>query len=72
MSTGQRLPPELCDHTIDQLRNQPKALKACSVVSKLWTPRSQKHIFSTISFNGDPDIVSWQNAFPDPCNSPEC
>ena len=70
MSTSPRLPPELCDHIIDQLRDNPDALKTCSVVSKSWTARSQKHIFSTINFAGDPDIVAWQNAFPDPVNSP--
>ncbi|KAF9644821.1 hypothetical protein BDM02DRAFT_3121299 [Thelephora ganbajun] len=32
MSTSPRLPPELCDHVIDQLRGQPKALKACSAI----------------------------------------
>lgn len=70
MSSSQRLPPEICDHTIDQLRNQPNALRACSLVSKSWTSRSRKHIFSTVKFNGDPDVVAWRNAFPDPSNSP--
>ena len=70
MSTSPRLPPELCDHIIDQLRDNPDALKTCSVVSKSWTARSKTHIFSTIRFADDPDIVTWQNAFPDPVNSP--
>ena len=70
MSTSPRLPPELCDYIIDKLRNQPNALKTCSVVSKSWTARSRKHIFSTICFNGDPDVVAWRNAFPDASNSP--
>ena len=70
MSTSPRVPPELCDHIIDQLHDNPDALKTCSVVSKSWTARSQEHIFSTINFTGDPDIVTWQNAFPDPVNSP--
>ena len=70
MSTSPRLPPELCDHIIDQLCDNPDALKTCSVVSKSWTARSQKHIFSTICFASDYDIVTWQNAFPVPVNSP--
>ena len=70
MSSNPRLPPELCDRIIDQLRDRPKALRVCSVVSKSWTSRSRKHIFSTVSFNGDRDIVAWGNAFPDPSNSP--
>ena len=70
MSPNPRLPPELCDRIIDKLHDGPKALRVCSVVSKSWTSRSRKHIFSTVSFNGDRDIVAWRNAFPDPSNSP--
>ena len=70
MSSSPRLPPELCDHIIDQLHDQPNELRACSVVSKSWTPRSRKHIFSTISFNNDSDVAVWWNTFPDPSNSP--
>lgn len=70
MTSSPRLPPELCDHIIDQLRDQPNALRSCSVVSKSWTPRSRKHIFSTISFNNDSDVAAWWNTFPDPSNSP--
>ena len=70
MSSTTMLPPEVCDHIIDQLHDQPNALKTCSVVSKSWTSRSRTHIFSTISFNGNPDVVAWRNAFPDPSNSP--
>ena len=70
MPPSPRLPPELCDHIIDQLCDKPDALKTCSAVSKSWTSRSRKHIFSTIHFYGDADITAWGNAFPDPPNSP--
>jgi hypothetical protein len=70
MSSSTMLPPEVCDHIIDQLHDQPNALKTCSVVSKSWTSRSRTHIFSAICFNGNPDVVAWRNAFPDPSNSP--
>jgi len=72
MSTSPRLPLEICHHIIDQLCDQPDVLKTCSVVSKSWTAQSQKHIFSTIRFSDDPDVVAWRNAFPDPTNSPAC
>jgi hypothetical protein len=70
MSAIERLPTELWDHIIDQLYNQPDALKSCSKVSKSWAIRSRKHIFSSISFNSVAFVVAWRNAFPDPCNSP--
>jgi hypothetical protein len=72
MSTSPMFPPELCDHIIDQLCDQPNALKTCSLVSKSWSARSRKHIFSIVIFRGDPDVVAWRNAFPDPINSPAC
>ena len=69
MPTGQRLPQELYDCIIDELRDQPNSLKTCSLVSKSWAAQSQKHIFSTVKFSNDRDIGGWRNAFPDPASS---
>jgi hypothetical protein len=43
-----RLPPELVDRIIDFLHNEPKALAACSLVARSWTPTSRYHRFSAI------------------------
>ena len=70
MATDRLLPQELCDNIIDELCDQPDTLKSCSLVSRSWTLRSQKHLFSVICFQSDADVFAWQNVFPDPCNSP--
>ena len=70
MSSRSRLPPELCDRIIDQLRGQPHALMTCSVVCKSWTPRSRKHLFTDVAFTSDLHIKAWGNMFPNPANSP--
>ena len=69
MPTGQRLPQELYGCIIDELYDQLNVLKTCSLVSKLWAAQSQKHIFSTVQFNGGRDVDGWRNAFPDPASS---
>ena len=68
MPTGQRLPQELYACIIDELHDQPEALETCSLVSKSWAARSQKHLFSTVKFSGD-NVAWWRNTFPDPTNS---
>ncbi|KAH9948906.1 hypothetical protein B0H21DRAFT_731686 [Amylocystis lapponica] len=39
------LPPELCDLTIDFLQYDYRALKACSLASRLWLPRTRFFLF---------------------------
>ena len=67
---GLTFPAELFDHIIDQLYNQLDALRVCSLVCKSWVARSQKHIFSTVSFGDELDVAAWRSAFPDPQSSP--
>ncbi|KAF9651966.1 hypothetical protein BDM02DRAFT_322138 [Thelephora ganbajun] len=42
------LPQELIDTIIDNLRNNPASLRACSLVAQSWTSRSQRHLFSAV------------------------
>jgi len=61
----------MLDHVVDQMRDDPTALKTCCLVSKSWIQRTQKHLFARISFHAlCPAIESWKNAFPDPTDSP--
>ena len=68
--SGPRFPPELFDHTVDFLHDQPKTLKQCCLVSKPWVPRTRKHLFSYIAFHSPDDFDVWKNTFPDPASSP--
>jgi hypothetical protein len=65
------LPPEILDLIVDHLHNEPTALKACCVVSKLWIQRTRTHLFSSIQFHPSTSSIElWKKAFPDPSNSP--
>jgi len=65
------LPPELLDHIINYLHDEPNALKACCLASKSWIQRTQQHLFSGVKFHGsDSCVKKWKEAFPDPTNSP--
>jgi len=64
------LPPELPDRIIDLLHDNPKALKACCLVSKSWIPCARKHLFACIMFHPQKSLQSWMETFPDPFNSP--
>lgn len=47
-TTSTRLPQELVDTVIDELRNDVGSLHACSLVSKSWVYRSRKYLFATV------------------------
>ena len=64
------LPPELLDHTVDFLHDDPRALKECCLVSKSWIPRTRKHLFGHIMFRTQKSLQSWIETFPDPLDSP--
>ena len=66
------LPPEILDDIIDLLHDQPETLKRCCLVSKSWVPRTRKHIFAHIGFQGQHHLFSWEDTFPDPSTSPAC
>lgn len=45
------LPPELVDHIIDYLHDNPKALSACSLTCRGWLPVVRYHRFQSISLS---------------------
>ncbi|KAF9785809.1 hypothetical protein BJ322DRAFT_1107700 [Thelephora terrestris] len=47
------LPQEVVDLIIDQLEGYPAALKSCSLVSRQWAARSQKHLFARVVIRSD-------------------
>jgi hypothetical protein len=47
-ATSTRLPQELIDSIIDELRNDICSLRTCSLVSKPWVYRSRKYLFATV------------------------
>ena len=65
-----RLPPELFDHIVDYLHDQPEALKRCCLVSKSWIPCARKHLFREVAFRRHSKFNAWKNTFPNPANSP--
>jgi len=64
------LPPEILDHVVDLLHNEPEALKQCCLVSKSWVPRIRRHLFAYIKFHSADDLGSWKRTFLDVANSP--
>ena len=64
------LPPEILDHFIDLLHDEPETLKQCCLVSKSWVPRTRRHLFADIKFRSASDLESWKKTFPDAANSP--
>ena len=63
------LPPEILDHTVDQMRDDRTTLKTCCLASKSWIHRTRKLLFAHIGFGLSTWVESWKNAFPDPMNS---
>ena len=64
-------PPEILDHIIDHLHDEPTTLKTCCLVSKSLVPRTRTHIFAHIEFHPlDQSVESWKNIFSDPKSSP--
>ena len=65
------LPPEILDLIVDNLEDEPDALKSCCRVSKSWVPRTRKHLFARVGFGWTgATIESWMKAYPDPSDSP--
>ena len=64
------LPPEMLDHVVDLMRDDPTTLKSCCLASKSWIHRTRKLLFANISFSASARVESWKNVFPDPTNSP--
>ena len=65
-----RFPPEIFDLIIDHLHGDRNTLKQCSLVSKSWVPRTQKHLFSEVRFGSCRQLGNLGYAFPDSKGSP--
>jgi hypothetical protein len=65
-----RLPAEMLDRVVDQLRDTEDALRNCCLVSKSWIPRTRRHLFTDIRFPTLESLISWMRTFPDPSTSP--
>jgi len=64
-------PPEILDHIVDHLHDEPAALRTCCTVSKSWVPRTRKHLFTRIEFNASKSHMKlWKKTFSDPEDSP--
>lgn len=60
------LPQEVVDLIIDQLEANPAALKSCSLVSRQWVARTQKHLFARVVIRSD-NLRRWcQSIAPGP------
>ena len=72
MSSSTNLPPEIFDLIIDHLHDEPTTLRACSLVSKSWVPRTRRHLFDRVELDMEygPFLESWMGFFPDPSTSP--
>ena len=46
--SSSRVPPEIAHNIIDQLRDNWRALQACSAVCRAWLPRARYHLFKHI------------------------
>lgn len=68
--SNHRIPPEICDHIIDFLQDNPETLKQCCLVSKSWVSRTREHLFAVVMFRTPDDLEVWKKIFPDPSNSP--
>jgi hypothetical protein len=65
------LPPEILDHIIDHLHDEPTTLKTCCIIPKSWIPRTRTHLFASVDFYPPTSPVDrWKKAFPDPSTSP--
>ncbi|KAI0635830.1 hypothetical protein C8Q77DRAFT_1099831 [Trametes polyzona] len=50
------LPPELCDHVLDQLQDDKPTLRNCALAARAWLPRAQHHIFHSV-------YLDWSNCY---------
>ena len=65
------LPPEITDHIIDLLHDQPDTLGNCCLASRSFINRARKYLFEDIGFESSPkDLEVWKKTFPNPKKSP--
>lgn len=54
---GLQLPPELWEQVIDQLSDNPSALRECSLTCRAWLPATRQHLFHRVEFNSQDDCL---------------
>ena len=64
-----RVPQDLVHEILDHLSKDMATLRSCSLVARSWIYPSRRHLFNTLFFTAS-DITKWNEAFPDPENSP--
>jgi len=63
---GTSLPQEISDTIVDKVAEEPEpalrvaTLRVCSLISRVWVYRSQRHLFSKIEFNRGIDLPRWR------------
>lgn len=60
----ERIPQELVDKFIDELKDDEKSLLGCSLISRCWVARSRHHLFQRIIFPSAQTFASYCNLFP--------
>ena len=56
-------PPEIVDQVIDHLNDDPKALAACSLVSRAWVQRSYYHRFEKLAVSSASSRRIWEKQY---------
>lgn len=54
--------PELMDYVIDFLHDDPRSLRACSVVRRAWSTSARFHLFETISITRSDQLKNLQDS----------
>ena len=60
MPSRVRVPPELCDQTIDYLWDDFESLRACSLTCKDWLPGSRYHLFRNVRLRHSDDVTRFR------------
>jgi len=53
-------PTPYLDYVVDFLRDNPRALKQCCLVSKSWIPLTRNHLFAEIRLHTEKHLESWK------------
>lgn len=59
-----KLPQELQEYIIDQLRDHKPSLKACSLIRRSWVDRSYKHLFFSFRLHDGSGLVDPTDRYP--------
>jgi hypothetical protein len=60
----ERVPQELVDKFIDELKDDDQSLRVCSLISSRWVDRSRHHLFQKVVFMTAQQFARYCNLFP--------